>query len=340
MKRKVSLLAVLIVVVFFGLAIALLQLRVHKTAPVAAVLALTANQIQTESRNIDKLMQEQGIEASFKYVATKIESDPEFAKGCHPILHELGRKAYAYYGGYEQAIQHQDEMCDSGYTHGVLEAYLSSAADVSVAIKTACTSRVEQNFDQWQCYHGLGHGVMFTAQESVQKSIDVCNSFTTSFATRACINGVFMQHFVVSGHNGSVPSVNPTNLKDCHYQDRADQTDCYTYAPSAYLTVNNGQYSSAFKWCSGASPGYRATCIAGVGIQAMKDNITHADIVEQVCRSAGNTYADSCVSGAVGLYIYFYGSSSAAQPLCQNQFKQYKTACNSAITDSKNMLDI
>src|SRR5579862_9167789 len=97
-------------------------------------------------------------------------ADPSFAKDCHPLLHQLGRAAYSYYGSYAAAIKYQNELCNSGYTHGVLEAYLAKSTTIASTLKTACTSMASQKFNSWQCYHGLGHGVMQLTFDQVNAS--------------------------------------------------------------------------------------------------------------------------------------------------------------------------
>jgi hypothetical protein len=311
----------------------------QKPSAVAAVQPLTPTQFQSQVTKLTGLMKSKGINAAFSYTEQQITSNPSFAQACHPLLHELGHAAYTYYGGYAQAIVYQNELCDSGYTHGVLESYLSSGPDISQALQTACSTTTKV-FNQWQCYHGLGHGVMLVSMENVAHSTTLCNTLPTPFSQDACINGVFMQHFVVTDHDGSIPKTNPTSLKDCAVQPVMYKPVCYNYAPSAYLTVNNGQYAAAFKWCHTAETAYIPTCIGGVGSQAMKEHITIAAEVQQICDMADKSYVGDCINGAAGMDVYFYGSAAPAASLCQNQFKQYRKVCSSAVSLEKSMLQL
>lgn len=284
-------------------------------------------------------MKTKGINAAFSYTEQQIHSNPSFAKDCHPLLHELGHAAYTYYGGYAKAIVYQNALCDSGYTHGVLESYLSSGPDITEALQNACTNE-STTFDQWQCYHGLGHGVMLVSMENIDRSTTLCNTLPTVFGRTACINGIFMQHFVVTDHDGTVPKTNPTSLHDCAVQPVNYKSACYNYAPSAYLTVYNGQYQGAIKWCHTAEKSYVPDCIGGVGSQAMKENITNPNKVMDVCSEAGKAYTDVCTNGAVGMDVYFLGSSKQATKLCQNQFKAYQSVCEGTIALDKATLHI
>lgn len=284
------------------------------------------------------MLKTKGAQAAFTYTEQQIQINPSFAKSCHPFLHQLGHATYAYYGGYAQAMQHSTEICDSGYIHGVLESYLGSGVDIQQALQTACTTTMS-TFDRWQCYHGLGHGVMIASLENIPRSLSLCNTLPAAFEQNACMNGVYMQHFVVTSDEGVTPKSNPTSLNDCASQPAAEQGACYSYAPSAYLTVYSGQYKNAIQWCSGAKR-YVAACYEGIGSQAMKDNSTNVNAVTSICTSGSSLFVNNCISGAVGMDIYFLGSVSKAESLCQNQFKAYQKICNGTVGVDKVALSL
>jgi hypothetical protein len=341
-KKTIPCLIVMLVIGIIGSFYLAQHLRkAPQATSVAPVVApLTASEFQAESTKLSDLMQNSGMDAVFSYVENAITNNPSFAKSCHPVLHKLGNMAYKHYGSYAAAIQYQNEICNSGYTHGVLEAYLSTTPDIDQALKTACNPTVE-SFHEWQCFHGLGHGIMFVTLDDVQKSIDRCNTaLPSAFSRAACINGVFMQHFIVVDHQGNVPKTNPTSLNDCASQQPAYKNDCYSYAPTAYLTVSDGEYMSALKWCNGAEPAYVAGCISGVGSETMKENINKVETVKKVCEEADKTFVSACISGAVIMHIFFHGSSSSAQQLCENQFKDHYGICTQTIEDSRNSFHI
>src|SRR4051812_20089415 len=77
---------VLIVLTFFGPNPA----RHNNTKPIATTKSLSAEQFSTESARMNTLMRQRGIAAAFDYAASKISTDPSFAKDCHPLMHTLG----------------------------------------------------------------------------------------------------------------------------------------------------------------------------------------------------------------------------------------------------------
>lgn len=248
----------------FDATISIYMAKGHGAKPVTAIATLAPSQFQAENTRLVSLMKSKGINVAFSYVTAEIATDPSFAKSCHPLLHELGHAAYAYYGGYAQAIVYQNELCDSGNTHGVLESYLESGSDLQAALQAACPTGMPL-FDEWQCYHGLGHGAMLVSLGNIQKSISLCDRLPAIFAQDACTNGVFMQHFVVTDHEGNIPKANPTGLSDRKTQPSIYKTSRYIYAPTAFLTIHSDLYALALQWCQGAEPGYISACSNGVG---------------------------------------------------------------------------
>jgi hypothetical protein len=63
----------------------------------------------------------------------------------------------------------------------------------------------------------------------------------------------------------------------------------------------------------------------------MKDNITNVNEVKSICESSSKSFTDNCISGAVGMDVYFLGAMSQAESMYQNQFKAYESVCNGAI---------
>ncbi|HSW99418.1 MAG TPA: hypothetical protein VLH38_00090 [Patescibacteria group bacterium] len=304
------------------------------------VPSLTAIRFSTESTHLEALLKQQGIKAAFSYASDNIAKDPSFAKSCHPLLHELGNVAYTYFGDYATAIQYQNELCNSGYTHGVVEAYFLKAPDVAQAMTQACGAKEEQSFAKWQCFHGIGHGVMLTNNKQLAPSIRLCETLTSNFSTEACVNGIFMEHFIVQSHGGDLPTTNPTSLRDCMDQKTTYRKTCYLYASTAYLAFHSGRYGDAIQWCGGADKNDVTTCVLGVGSAAMKDNITNPSNVQQICLQAPKAYQAYCASGAVSMYTHYTASASAATSLCKKEFSRYRAICEATVTDRMKELHI
>jgi hypothetical protein len=79
----------------------------------------------------------------------EIESDDALARSCHDLVHGVGREAYKKYGDFSEAMKYQDEICNSGYLHGIIESRFSESTDPFVAIQTMCSKHPQDNFLSW-----------------------------------------------------------------------------------------------------------------------------------------------------------------------------------------------
>lgn len=296
---------------------------------------------EAEQNELNERLTQVGLRATFDYVRQQLKIDPAFARECHPLLHHLGRTAFKQLGGFQPALEGADEICNSGYIHGVIEGNFASAENVDQALATSCSQTSEKSFKQWQCFHGVGHGIMYSVQKDHAKSIEICERLVMPFAVNACVNGVYMERFIVASHMGRAET--PSALTDialCKSQKQAYKADCYTYAPTAYLERNINRYDAAVDWCNKAEPDFVATCVSGVGAQAMKDNIAAPLFAADLCRRVPSEYSNACVFGSVGIFINHHGASDKAVRLCSKEFESFKRTCDTVISNKKTTLRI
>ncbi len=112
----------------------------------------------------------------------EIETDDALARSCHDLVHEVGREAYKKYGDFSEAMKYQDEVCNSGFLHGIIEARFSESDDVFADMRTMCDQYPPESYLSWQCYHGVGHGVMYYTANDLPRSLEMCDAFGSSFA--------------------------------------------------------------------------------------------------------------------------------------------------------------
>ena len=62
-------------------------------------------------------------------------------------------------------------------------------------MKTMCDQYRSGSYMSWQCYHGIGHGLMFYTANDLPRSLKMCEGFDTDFSRSNCANGVFMENF-------------------------------------------------------------------------------------------------------------------------------------------------
>jgi len=257
------------------------------------------------------------------------ESDA-LAAACHPVVHALGREAYTRYGNLAEALGFADGVCNWGYLHGVLEGYFADTADPSNAMQSACAGYAVESLLGFECYHGVGHGLMLLTASDLRRSLDFCDAYAEKVARSSCHNGVFMEYFDAGRRPFAATSADAL-FAPCRDQKRKYKTDCYLYAPLHYLVVHEGDYAGALVWCTGAEPAYREICAAGVGSQAMKENVSAPRLVAARCSQGKGAYASACISGMVSLYINHHGSVEPAIALCATLDRDSRRVCDATV---------
>lgn len=333
-KKKMIFLAAASIVFLFACGIIVYQSSNNTASPNpnGASQPLTHSQFETAKVKLVQLLEEKDPKASFDYLRNAIKEDTALARECHPLLHHIGHSAYKKYKDFNKAASYQDGLCNSGYTHGAIEAHFMASDDIQATLQTTCSAQDKVSFQQWQCYHGVGHGVMYFTGKDLSQSLSLCEGLPTDFARDSCANGVFMERFIIVSHSGSPASNTSTaNTASCKEQIKKNKSDCYFYAPSAYLERNTNDYTGAFDDCSDAEKSYIGTCVYGVGGQAVKENITRPEVARDICKKAPKGYISSCIEGAVSLLSNHNASTTPVEPLCGTVFAQHKGTCTEKI---------
>lgn len=266
------------------------------------------------------------------------ETDERLMRSCHPIVHEIGREAYRKYQDFAESMQYRDELCNSGYLHGIIEGYFSGTDDVFEAMQTVCSRYAPHSFLALECYHGIGHGLMYYTANDLPKSLDMCAVYESNFARRQCMNGVFMENFSSDNNLHTSAYLKADDLfYPCASQKEQYKDLCYVYAPVRYLSVHTNDYVGALRWCDEAERTHRSVCAFGLGGQAMKENRHNPTFVETICGSNRKGQTEHCVDGMVNLYIQHAGSVEPAIELCGKLKKQNKKTCLSAVESQESL---
>jgi hypothetical protein len=243
-----------------------------------------------------------------------------------------GRESYGKYEDFGEAMKYQDEICNSGYLHGIIEARFSESEDVFADMETMCDEYPTNSTLSWQCYHGLGHGVMYYTANDLPRSLEMCDAFASNFARATCSNGLFMENFSADQKLHLSEYLDESNpLYPCAEQIKPHKENCYLYAPTYFLSINEGDYTGALELCNGAEKPLRQACARGVGAQTLKENINDPKLVEAACESGSPEQVEPCVNGMASLYISHHGSPEPARELCGQLEETNQQACRGAI---------
>lgn len=286
-----------------------------------------------------------------KYQNIVIESDPRVAIEtlqaesqenedvlalCHDVLHEIGHAAFDKYGSFQEAAQYQSDFCNSGFVHGTFESYFKTTDDALKNLPEQCAAYASyggREFDLWQCYHGVGHGLMYLTGGDLEESIDLCDTNLTDSSAKSCENGAYMEVFNLEILAKEESFVNDDPFTTCK-QYANEKGECYAYIPTYYSQRLNMPYKDIFQICKdNAEPGYENSCIQAVGSEAIKRNMDNPKDVFSLCEQAGNEEEQvACSLGLVGTYINQKGSFEASEDICNNASRDLRETCEETRT--------
>ena len=295
-----------------------------------------------ESKQLDKIeylaaknqlrfdVEADGATTAIQNLIDLASNNEAIAAQCHDLLHEIGKEAFIKYGDFSKAIAHQTDYCNSGYIHGLFEAYFESKDGEILEIDGLCDnySQTGRPFDSWQCYHGVGHGFMYQHGGDLTKALDSCDQLTTSQNINYCTNGVYMELFnneILAGEPAFIDYSNPLTTCD---NVTVGKSDCLFYAPS-YFTQNMGySHSETMELCHNLPLHLSHICIRGTAAEAAKRNQTNLSEVAYLCdfeNALGKR--DACLSGIVGITINQTASVAETVTACGDLPATYQTMC-------------
>ena len=278
---------------------------------------LSTDEYKKESGKLIDILTRETPRVAIEVLKKDSAENPSISRSCHEMLHDLGRAAYKKYQDFGKAISYMDDYCISGYIHGVIETYFYQKQDLVKSIKTICTAYPEDTHTSWECYHGIGHGLMYFTENNLTASLTYCDVAPNKSARSACANGVYMENF-----NADTKLHPSTFLKadDNFYPCNGSfnyKPDCYMNAPIHYLKINEYNYKSAIDWCSGAESDFQNDCYYGVGAQAARRNIDNKEFLSTLCSYANLEHRFSCIKGILSTYIGYYNGTVEAYALCE-----------------------
>ena len=121
----------------------------------------------------------------------------------HVFAHGIGIAAYKS----PETVGETFSLCtadfQSGCYHGVIQAYFADARGGEAGLTAAKLNGLcepyrapDQRWLDFQCAHGIGHGVMAVESHHLLKALDACDLIDNRFEKEACWGGAFMENVV------------------------------------------------------------------------------------------------------------------------------------------------
>lgn len=244
----------------------------------------------------------EGPKAALTLFESRLESDDDVEKDCHRIAHTIGSAALLRFGGdVARAFATGSPACVSGYYHGILErAFLgiaSKARLVEVA-RSLCLGQGmrRRGFLDYQCRHGLGHGLMIQTGYDLPLALSMCAGLGSGWDHKACAGGVFMENLNTRFGFRSPWLDDADPLFPCERVQPRDRRSCYLRASWRIHTLARGDLEEVVAACSRLGAWAR-TCFQGFGRDTAEETRYGAAAIRARCALAGSGQGD-CLMGA------------------------------------------
>lgn len=301
-------------------------------------VAVASKEYDLSSRTYVEIVKHQNPRLAIETLVADSDQNQHIESLCHEILHEIGYVAYEKYGSFQDAIIYQSDFCNSGYIHGIFEAYFENAAQPLDNLPAQCQAYAQDRrpFDLWQCYHGIGHGFMYFTGGALDESLQLCATRLEGDAVASCRNGAYMELFNQENLAQEKEYIEPTNPYATCAHRTVGKSDCYLYVPT-YLSQTQGMdFADMFDDCRRAESGYEKSCIMGIGTEAMKRNMSNPSGVFTLCDGVQTGIdRELCVRGAVSMYLNQAGSAQAGSALCVQAPMKYQKICAEVVDNKK-----
>ncbi len=223
---------------------------------------------------------------------------------CHRIGHAMGSAALVRFrGDVGEAMAQGSALCGSGYYHGIMERalYGTKLQQLGPVARRLCSNSTVSStpFLDYQCLHGLGHGLMIYTGDDLPLSLRTCDQLSTDWAQISCTGGVFMENFTTFYKTRT----HWVSSKDLFYPCDAVTVRykyfCYDLVTARILPQLHWNWSRTAAECWHAERAWVAICFRSFGRDAWSTNGPSATAALRLCRLAGSMQRECDFSAAL-----------------------------------------
>ena len=254
---------------------------------------------------------------------------PEPGFSCHRVAHTMGGAALVRYKDVAQAFIDGSPVCASGYYHGVLERAFSGLEDDELAAKAkelcADPQLVAQPFLQFQCYHGLGHGLMIYTSYELPLSLKTCDALPDYFGQSSCAGGVFMENSNTSYGTTSSWLKDDDLIYPCDTVAQKHKYACYQLV-TARIRLVTSDWTAIAKECRKSEPDWVPVCFESMGRDVSGDAGKDVREAARLCRFAGRDSGE-CIYGVSREIVNADSRGDRAARFCNIVASRYRARC-------------
>ena len=260
--------------------------------------------------------------------------------GCHRIAHNIGSASLARYdGNVGRTFAEGSSACASGYYHGVLSRALVNvksygASALGAVARGLCAGDEVRALAEleYQCLHGLGHGLMITTGFNLPTSLEVCDHLPGKWKATSCNGGVFMENFFTS-YGGESPWVREDDpVYPCNVVAEEDKQTCYQLVTSRVLRVIGVDWERTAEICASVEKNWVASCFESYGRDVAGQTHRDPEEIREVCAVARPYGGErECIRFAALDMVQNDRTGKLAAGLCDGTAGELRLACYEAV---------
>jgi len=260
--------------------------------------------------------------------------------GCHRIAHNIGSASLARFdGNVGRTFAEGSPACASGYYHGVLSRALVNvksygANALGAVARGLCAGEEVRALAEleYQCLHGLGHGLMITTGFNLPTSLEVCDHLRGKWKATSCNGGVFMENFFTS-YGGQSPWVREDDpVYPCNEVAEEDKQTCYQLVTSRILRVIGVDWEETAEICASVERNWVASCFESYGRDVAGQTRRDPEEIRELCAVAKPYGGErECIRFAALDMVANDKSGAQAAVLCDATAGDLRLACYQAI---------
>jgi hypothetical protein len=259
---------------------------------------------------------------------------------CHRIAHIIGAASLVRFErNVGRTFAEGSAVCASGYYHGVLERSLVNVADRSASVlggvaRGLCDDPSVKALTEleYQCLHGLGHGLMITTGYNLPLALQVCDHLADEWESSSCNGGVFMENISTSYGFRSTWLKDDDLVYPCDWVAKEDKLTCYQLVTSRIIGAIGPDWERVAEICAGVERGWVSSCFESYGRdvagQAHRDP---GEILELCAVARPDGGEDECITFAAYDLVGNDASGEQAASLCSGLDDALRETCFHAI---------
>jgi hypothetical protein len=254
------------------------------------------------------------------------------AADCHRIAHIIGSASLLFFkGNVAQTYAHGSASCTSGYYHGILERAFTNVFSERALIREArklCRGAGvrRRGFLDYQCDHGLGHGLMIQTGYDLPMALAVCRGLQTRWDEVSCAGGAFMENGSTLYGFRSPWLKNDDPLYPCQRVLLRNRGSCYLRVTTQILRTNHFDFEQTVQECRSLQSRWRLYCFRSYGRDAEHYVGGKIKSTLRLCRLTGG-WEGQCLYGAARTLADRDGKTSLASRLCRAADRRHQPGC-------------